>query len=94
MGLPSKPHETSYLAAKGHTQYAYYASALTQVTKERTGKMEYMAEASEDNGNDFDTLIENLGNTMNCICTNNKAKQIIAKPNKELTDNDQVKGKT
>ena len=44
-GLPSRPHEISYVAAKGHKQYEYDAKELTQITRERTGKIEYMAEA-------------------------------------------------
>ena len=48
-GLPSKPHDISYLAAKDHNQYEYYAKALTQITKKRTGKIKYMAAANVDN---------------------------------------------
>ena len=90
-GLPSRPHETSYLAAKGHKQYEYFARALTQLTKERTGKIEYMAEAKVDNGKEFDTLIENLDSTINCIGTSSKPWSLLAKANKELTGNDKVK---
>jgi hypothetical protein len=77
-GLPSRPHESSYLVAKGHKQYEYYARALTQFSKENTGKIEYMAEANVDNGKEFDTLIENLDITMNCIGTSSKPIPILA----------------
>ena len=52
-GLPRSPPEHSYLAAKGHNQYEYYAKALAQITKERTGNIEYMAEAKVDNGKEL-----------------------------------------
>ena len=90
MGWPSRPHETSYLAAKGHTQYEYFAMALTQITRERTGKIEYMVAAKVDNGKEFDTLTENLDSTMNCTGTSSKPRALIAKPQKELTGNDKV----
>ena len=48
-GLPSRPHETSYVVGKGHKQYAYYARAFTHITRERTGKIEYKIEARVDN---------------------------------------------
>ena len=49
--MPIRPHAASYVVAKkGHEKYEYYARALTQITRERTGKIEYMAEAKVDNG--------------------------------------------
>ena len=52
-GLPSRPHETSHVAAKGHKQYEYSTKALTQITREHTGNIEYMAEAKVDNRRDL-----------------------------------------
>ena len=49
-GLPSRPHETSLLAAKGHKQYEYSAKALAQINRERAGNIEYMAEANVESG--------------------------------------------
>ena len=80
-GLPSRPHETSNLAAKGRKQYAYYTKALAQITRERTGKIEYMAEAKVDSGNKFDSLTENFVNNMNCTGTRNKPNPLLATPN-------------
>ena len=40
----------SYVFAKGHKQYEDFARALAQITRERTGKIGYMAEAKVDNG--------------------------------------------
>ena len=53
MGLRGRPHETSYVAAKGHKQYEYFARSLAQITRERTGSIEYMAEATVDNEKDL-----------------------------------------
>ena len=75
-GASIKPNETSYVAAKGHNQYTYSARAWTHITKERTVKIKYMAEAKVDNGKEFDNLIENLYITMNCIGTGNKPRPI------------------
>ena len=33
---------------------------LAQITRERTGKIEYMVEAKVDNGNEFATLLDHL----------------------------------
>ena len=90
-GLPSRPHEISYLAANGHKHYEYNARALTQITRERAGTIEYMAEAKVDNGQEFDNLLANLGSTMNCIGTVNQPRPVLAKPKQELIGNDKVK---
>ena len=52
-GLPRRPHETSYLVAKCHQQYEYFTKALTHITRERTGKIDYMVESNVDNGKGF-----------------------------------------
>ena len=90
-GLPSRPDETSYVAAKRHNQYAYYTKALTPFTGERTGKMEYMVEAKVDTGNEFDTLVGNLDSTMNRSGPSSKPRPLLAMPNNKLTGNDKVK---
>ena len=79
-----------FFAAKAHKQYAYCAKALTQITRERTGKLEYMVEAKVDNGKEFDNLIENLDSTMNCVGTGNKPRPVLAKPKQYLTGKDKV----
>ena len=73
------------------SSFEYYAREFTQITMERTGKIEYMAEAKVANEKEFDTLIENLGITVNCIGTSNKPMPILARPKHELTGNDKVK---
>ena len=90
-GLPGMPHDTSYLAAKGHKQYEYSTKALTQITRERTVNIEYMAEAKVDSGRELDTLIENLDSNMHCTGPDSKPRPLLAKPNNELTGTDKVK---
>jgi hypothetical protein len=60
------------LVANGHKQYEYLPSTLTQIARERTGKIEYTVEAKVDNGKEFRILSENLDSTMNCIGPSSK----------------------
>ena len=90
-GLPSRPHYTLYLVAKGHNQYEHSTKALTHITRDHTGKMKLMTEAKVDNGMEFDTLTENLDSNMNSTGTGSRHRPLYAKPKKELTGNDKVK---
>ena len=79
------------MAANGHKQYAYSTKALTQITREHTGNIEYMVEAKVDSGKEFDTLTVNLDSNTNCTCTGSKPRPLLAKPKHDLTGNDNVK---
>ncbi len=90
-GLPSKPHETSYLVAECRNHYEYLAAAWAQITMERIGEIEYMSEAKVESGKEFDTLHDILDSSMNCAGMGSKPRQLLAKFNNELIGNDKVK---
>ena len=64
---------------------------MRHIAKDRTGKIEYIAEGKVVTGKEFGTLTVNLVSNMNCTGTGSKPRSLIAKPNKELTGNDKVK---
>ena len=79
------------MSPKGHKQYAYYGKALAEFNKEHVVNIEYIAAANVETGNEFYTLVDNLGSNMNCAGMGNKPMPLRAKPNQERTGNDKVK---
>ena len=78
------------MAAKGHKQYEYSTKALTQITREHTGKIEYLAEASVETGKELDTFIGNFDISMSCTGMGSTFRPLLATPKQDLIGNGKV----